>query len=95
MYAITSIICAIDTTGIEVKSEQALKDTLSVVKWIFTPINALVALSSLGNTFGKVKDKVITTDKARKRLIIIGIVLIILFIFETSYIKSFISGLLG
>ncbi len=95
MYFITSIICAIDTGGIQVKSEQALKDTVNVIKWIFTPVNALIALSTIGNTLGKAKDQVITADTAGKRLIIIGVVLIILFIFETNYIKNFITGVLG
>jgi len=95
MYGITSIICAVDTSGIEVKNEQALKDTISVVKWIFTPINALIALTSIGNTLGKAKDQEITTDKAGKRLMIILIALIVIFVFESSYIKSFINGVLG
>lgn len=95
MYGITSIICSIDIKGVEVQNVQALEDTLNVMKWIFTPINALVALTSLGNTFGKVKDQEITTEKAQKRLIIIAVVLILLFAFETGYIKDFITGVLG
>lgn len=95
MYAITSIICAIDVSGIDVPNEQALDDTISVIKMIFTPINAMIALASIGNTIGKVKDQEITTDKAGKRLIIILIAIVIIFIFETNYIKNFITGVLG
>ena len=65
------------------------------MKWIFTPINALISLCSIGNTLGKAKDQEITTDKAGKRLVIIAIALIIIFIFESSYIKNFITTLLG
>ena len=39
MYAITSIICAIGSNGIVVENEEALKQTVNVVKLIFTPIN--------------------------------------------------------
>ena len=53
------MICGMDAKGIEVKSEEALNDTVTVMKLIFTPVNALIILSALGNTLGKVKDKVI------------------------------------
>ena len=95
MYGITSLICAIDTSGIQVENEQALNDTIGVIKMIFTPINAMVVLSSLGNTFGKAKDQYITTDKAGKRLVIILIAFIVIVIFEINYIKDFITGVLG
>lgn len=94
MYGITSIMCTTKIEGIQVKNGQALEDTVSVMKWIFTPINALVALCSIGNTLGKAKDKEITPDKAGKRLMIIAIALIIIFVFESNYIKNFINGVL-
>lgn len=95
MYAITSIMCTTNLNGIHVTNGQAIEDTVSVIKWIFTPINALIALCSIGNTLGKAKDQEITTDKAGKRLVIIAIALVIIFIFESSYIRSFINGVLG
>ena len=95
MYTITSIICSVNIKGITVKSEAALADTLSVMKLIFTPINSMIVLASLGNTFGKVKDKAIGTDKAGKRIIIMLVVFVLVLIFESSYIADFIHGLLG
>ncbi len=95
MYGITSLMCTTNLNGIQIKNGQAVEDTVSVMKWIFTPINALISLCSIGNTLGKAKDQEITTDKAGKRLVIIAIALIIIFIFESSYIKNFITTLLG
>ena len=95
MYILTSIICNIDTRGVQVKSEAALKDVTTVMKLIFTPINSIVLLASIGNVFGKVKDKVYGTDKAGKRVIIILAVFVILLIFEKGYIGEFITNLLG
>ena len=94
MYAITSIICAIGSNGIVVENEEALKQTVNVVKLIFTPINALMLLAILGNTFGKVKDQVLEKEKASKRTIIFIILFIIVLFFETSYIRNFIEGVL-
>ena len=95
MYGVTSLICAIDTSGVQVENEQALNDTVSVIKMIFTPLNAMIILSIIGNTFGKAKDQYITTEKAGKRLLIILIATIVILVFETNYIKDFITGVLG
>lgn len=95
MYIITAGICMIDSKGINIKSEEALKDTVTVMKLIFTPINSLIILSFLGNTFGKVKDKIIEPEKAGRRTVIILIVFIFILIFEANYIGDFIRGLLG
>lgn len=59
VYFITSAICSLGTKGISIKSEEALNDTVTVMNLIFTPINALIILSILGNVFGKMKDGVI------------------------------------
>lgn len=94
MYIITSVICSLNAKGINV-NENALNDVESVIRMIFTPINSLIVLSLLGNTFGKVKDNVISTEKAGKRLIIIAVAFIVILIFESSYMGGFIRGLLG
>ncbi len=95
MYFVTNIICLSKAKNIHVDNQNAIDDTLGVIKMIFTPINAMIVISSIGNTLGKVKDKVISTDKAGKKLIIILIAIILIFIFESNYIGSFINDLLG
>lgn len=95
MYIITSVICAISTGKIEVQDERILNDVVGTAKWIFTPINALIVIGSIGNTIGKAKDKIISSDKAGKRLVIIGFCTIIIFIFEVNYISNFVSGVIS
>ncbi len=94
MYALTSILCMIGAENLDVKSEDALKDITSVMKAIFTPVNSIIVLATLGNVFSKVKDKVIDTNQAGKRIIILLIIFIIILVFETSYIGGFIQNLL-
>lgn len=96
MYGITSIIFGIDTKGIEIQNQNVLNDTLKLMnamKLIFTPINSMILLASLGNIFGKVKDRVYGTDKAGKRVIIVFVVFIILLVFEKGYMGNFVQGL--
>lgn len=94
MYILTSIICMVKSRGVTVQNADAMKEILNVLKMIFTPINAIIILAPLGNLFGKVKDKVIDTEKAKKRLIILLIAFIVILIFETNYIGDFITNLL-
>lgn len=95
MYGITSIICMMSTKGVQVQNREAIDETIGVIKMIFTPINSMLGLASLGNVFGKAKDQIIDTDKAGKRLIIIIIAFIIVLVFEKGYISDFIHGVLG
>ncbi len=94
MYIVTSIICSIQSSEIEVQNQEALKETVDVIKLILVPTNALMLLAILGNTFGKLKDKVIEEEKAKRRLIFILIAFIVVLFFEAGYIKNFITGVL-
>ena len=95
MYLITTVICNIKISGITVENDEALKETVNVMKIIFIPINAMIGLSPIGNISGKLRDKVIELDKAKRRLIIILIIFILMLIFEANYIGNFITDLLG
>ena len=95
VYIVTTIVCVLSVSGMQVKSEPALEDTLSVMKMIFTPINAMIVLATLGNIFGKLKDKAIETDKAGKRILIMVIVLIIVLVIESNYVGGFVHDILA
>ena len=95
MFGLTSILCVLKSNGIKVNNVDAINDTLSVIKMIFTPINALILLAPLGNIVGKAYDQIITTESAGKRVLILLIIFVIVIIFETNYIGNFISNLLG
>lgn len=94
VYIVTAIICALSVSGMNVKSEAALEDTLSVMKMIFTPINAMIVLATLGNVFGKLKDKAIETDRAGKIILIMLVVLIVVLVIESNYVGGFVHDLL-
>lgn len=67
MYLVTSMISNSAINGIQVQSEEAINEVASVMKLIFTPINSIILLASLGNVFGKVKDKVIRNRQSRNK----------------------------
>ena len=47
MYLLTTILCSIKQGVIRVDNQQAINETLNVVKMIFTPINGIIILASL------------------------------------------------
>lgn len=95
MFGMTSIICGAKSNEIKVTNQEAIDDTLGVVKMFFTPINSLIFLAPLGNVIGKVKDEIISKDSACKILIAMFVIIIILLIAEINYIGGFIAYLLG
>lgn len=94
MYIVTAIVGNIATSGINVKSELALKDALLAMKLLFTPINSMIVFGSLGNIFGKLKENTIGTDKAGTRVIIMLVALVIMLVIEASIIGGFVKDIL-
>lgn len=92
---ITWIIVALSSNGIQVQQEGFLKTAKMVSVLLFAPINTIFVLPYLGNVLNKYKQEKIKEDQVRKRLLILGIALIIVLIIEINYIKTFEIGLLG
>lgn len=92
---ITWIIVAFSSNGIEVGEERFLKTAKMVSVLLFAPINTIFALPYLGNVLNKYKQERLKPEQVQKRLLILGIALIIVMIIETNYIKTFEIGLLG
>ncbi|MCI8519690.1 MAG: hypothetical protein HFJ51_06620 [Clostridia bacterium] len=95
MYFVTSIVGSAATSGINVKSDLALRDALVSMQLLFTPINSMIVFGVLGNIFGKLKDKAIEADKAGKRVIIMLAIFIVILVIEASYIGGFVRDILG
>ena len=57
MYGVTCFICGIKSGDIAVHNQEAINETLNVIKMIFTPINAMIILAPIGNIFGKAKER--------------------------------------
>ena len=91
---ITIVICAITSGGIEGYKKEMVNVARNTAILIFAPINLIVLVPYIGSSLNKLKDEIINEDKLKKRLIIVGIVLILLVVIELGYIKNFQVGLL-
>ena len=84
-YVVVSIIYALSSIGIEQTVSSAAK---TFVTYMFVPVNMIILMPVIANTYCNLKLKNIKRDKLQKRLIIIGIISIILIIFEFFYFKN-------
>ncbi len=92
---ITWTIVAFSSNGIQVSQENFLKTAKMVSVLLFAPINTIFALPYLGNILNKYKQERLKPEQVQKRLLILGIALVLVIIIEASYIKTFEIGLLS
>lgn len=94
IFIVTWIIVLFSSSGIEIeKSYLKVANTTSLL--IFSPVNTILALPYLGNILNKYKQKRLGEENVKRRLIILGVVLLIVTIIEINYIKTFELGLLS
>ena len=84
-YVVVSIIYWLSSIGIEQVVTQTAK---SFVTYMFVPVNMIVLMPIIANTYCKAKLKQLKYEQIKKRFIIVAIVAVLLFIFEFFYFKS-------
>lgn len=89
---ITTIIVFISSINIEKKEYLGITKTTSIL--LFAPINSIMVLPYIGHLFNKYKDKRITEEQLKRKLLIALVLLILVVIFELGYIKNFQIGLI-
>lgn len=95
MLIVTIIIVTISSLGINVEDKSYLNTTKITSILLFAPINSVFILPYIGNVFNKYKQKRLTDENVRKRMILFTIFIVIGIILEIGYIKSFEIGLLS
>ena len=85
IYIVVSIIYLLSSIGIEQAVSQAAK---SFVTYMFVPVNMIILMPIIANTYCNLKLKKLNRDKLQKRLIIIGVISLLLIIFEFFYFKN-------
>lgn len=84
-YIVVSIIYALSSIGIEKVVSDAAK---SFVTYMFVPVNMIVLMPIIANTYCNMKLKKLKVNQIKKRFIMIGIISILLIIFELIYFKN-------
>lgn len=92
-FLVTLVLCTISKNGINTNSNN-LKIVNSTSILLFSPINAIISIPYMCNLLNKYKKDIITKTQLQKRTIIFAIILLIVLVLESGYIKEFEVNLL-
>ena len=91
---VTLIYFAISKVGITYPKVEMVKQVRKMVVLLFTPINGFLSLPHIASLKMKIKLKIEDESKLKKKIIILGIVLVVATIIEISYMKDFQRGII-
>ena len=86
MYALTSVVYWISTNGIEIT--EVSETGKNLITFLFVPINGLVMLPLLAKSYYKYKTGGLDKSVLLKRGAVLGVLLLIVLIFEYMYFKN-------
>ena len=90
----TLIIFGISKIGINYPNIQIYNEIKKVALMVFIPINSLICLPQIAKIIGDLEDKDVPEVKIKRRIIFLGILIIVTFIFEINYLKDFQNGII-
>ncbi len=93
-YIITLIIYKIAQAGIIFENTEAKKIIQNVFVLIFAIVNGYIILPYTFRKIEKIHNEEIEINQARRSIIILSVIILILIIFENLYLKNIIQGVL-
>ena len=94
MIVCTWITFYFSTKGVNYQNSNIIGNVRNVLLAVFVPVNGIVVMPYLANMLSKIGLNEITQEKFKKRIIILGVIFIIVLIFECSYFKNIQIGIL-
>ena len=88
IYLFTLIIYSISKNGITYENKEAMKTIRNVFVFLFTTVNGYLILPYVFKKMNQVKSQEIEKEKFKKSIVITGIIMIILTIFEINYFSN-------
>lgn len=86
MYILTSIIYWISTMGIEIT--EVSETGKNLITFLFVPVNGLIILPIFAKSYSKLKFGNLSSKVFFNRGLVLGVVLLIILIFECIYFKN-------
>ena len=86
IYGLTSFVYWISTKDIAIK--EVSETGKNYITFLFVPINSLIVLPLIAKSYDKYKMGYLAKDKLRNRIIVLGIILIIVLVWERSYFSD-------
>lgn len=86
VYMLTSFVYWLSTKNVAIK--EVSEASKNIITFIFVPTNGILILPLLAKLYSKYKIGSIASDKFRKRVIILAVILLVILIIECSYFKD-------
>lgn len=93
-YLMTIFVFSISKSGIMYPSKEIESMVQNVIVLIFTGLNGILILPYLGRLLDKINEDELTKKQFQKRITILIIAIIVIFILENNYLRGTQAGIL-
>lgn len=90
---ITNILFFISAGGINYANSEMKNEAKKILVLVFAPINGLITMPYIAKLMNKIKLKEIEKEKARKNIVILGIIFLIICCIEILYLAQIQTGI--
>lgn len=93
-YLITIFVFSISKSGITYPSDEIEAMVQNIIVLVFTGLNGILILPYLGRLLDKINEDELTKKQFKKRIAILVVAIIVVFIFESNYLRGTQTGIL-
>lgn len=94
VFVITLVIFNISKSGVNYISEESMNSVRNILVLVFTIINGLIIIPPFAKTFGRIHNKEVSLEQARRHFGFLLIIFLIALVIECSYLKGVQQGIL-
>ena len=95
MYILTFIIFNISKSGVEYKNKESMNMIRTVLVAVFTLVNSYIVLPFTFKRLDRIDKNEMEASKLKKSIIIILAVILVISVFEVSYLNSVQQGIMS
>ena len=90
----TIFVFSISKSGITYPSDEIEAMVQNIIVLVFTGLNGILILPYLGRLLDKINEDELTKKQFKKRIAILVVAIIVVFIFESNYLRGTQTGIL-
>lgn len=92
-WGLTTILFTMSSRGINYTDPTIEQEISKILILVFTPINGLIYMPYVGKIISQVKFDEITKEEATKKILVLLIIMIVIFIIEVRYLENIQQGI--
>ncbi len=95
MFCITFVIFTISKTGVKYENENMVVPIRNLLVSVFTAFNGYIVIQYIAKVLGKLNEEEIELSEAKRRIIKILVIFLVIAVIECWYLKHIQNGILG